>query len=383
MKIIKLETIHVKPRWLFLKIITDEGIVGYGEPVLEGHSLAVEAVLKEFEDYLIGKDPMTIEHHWQALYRGGFYRGGPILTSALSGVEQALWDIKGKHYNLPVYEMLGGKCRDKVRMYTHIKQVAIKDGNSIENMVTIAKKRVENGYTALKYSIIPPIQNIDTKLAMNQHIERFAAVREAVGDGVDLAIDFHGRVSPAMAKRLIKELEPYYPLFVEEPCLPENVDCMADIAHSTTVPIAAGERLFTKWGYRELLEKRAVSVVQPDICHVGGIFEGRKIAAMSELYYGTVAPHNPLGPISLAACLHLDTCIPNFLAQEHPGMPDGEDVGVGYIKEPFVVKDGYIEISNKPGLGVELDEEELLDKVYDGKWATPRQYYDDGSVADW
>lgn len=383
MKITGLETIHVKPRWLFLKIYTDEGIVGYGEPVLEGHSLAVEAVIKEFSDYLVGKDPMTIEHHWQALYRGSFYRGGPVIVSAISGIEQALWDIKGKYYNLPVYEMLGGKCRDKIRMYTHIKQVAVKDGNSVEEMVSIALNRVKDGYTALKYSIIPPIRSIDTKMALNSHIERFAAVREAIGDKVDLAIDFHGRVSPAMAKRLIKELEVYYPFFVEEPCLPENVDCMADIARGTTVPIAAGERLFTKWGYRELLEKQAVSVVQPDLCHVGGIFEARKIAAMAEVYYGTVAPHNPLGPISLAACLHLDACIPSFLAQEHPGMPDGADLGVGYIKEPFVVKEGYIEVPQKPGLGIELDEDALKDKKYDGKWVTPRQYFDDGSVADW
>lgn len=383
MKITKLETIHVKPRWLFLKIYTDEGIVGYGEPVLEGHSLAVENVVREFGDYLVGKDPMTIEHHWQALYRGSFYRGGPIIISAISGIEQALWDIKGKFYNLPVYEMLGGKCRDKIRMYTHIKQVAIKDGNSVEEMVNIAKNRVKNGYTALKYSIIPPIRSIDTKTALNLHIARFAAVREAIGDDVDLAIDFHGRVSPAMAKRLLKELEQYYPFFIEEPCLPENVDCMVDIARSTTIPIAAGERLFTKWGYRELLEKHAVQVVQPDLCHVGGIFEARKIAAMAEVYYGTVAPHNPLGPISLAACLHLDACIPNFLAQEHPGMPDGSDLGVGYIKEPFVVKDGYIDVPQKPGLGIELDDEALKDKIYDGKWTTPRQYFDDGSVADW
>ena len=186
-----------------------------------------------------------------------------------------------------------------------------------------------------------------------------------------------------MAHRLIEGLAPYTPMFVEEPCLPENVDCMVEIARKTTVPIAAGERLFGKWQYRELIEKQAVSVIQPDICHVGGIFEGRKLAAMIEMYYGTVAPHNPLGPISLASCIHLDACIPNFLVQEHPGNDDDSDLGVGYITEPFVIKDGYIDVPTKPGLGVELDEKALADKIYDGKWTTPRQYYEDGSNADW
>lgn len=383
MKITKLELIKVRPRWMFLKMHTDCEIIGLGEPVLEGHCTSVEAVIREYEEYLIGKDPMQIEHHLQALYRGGFYRGGPLMMSAISGIEQAMWDIKGKFYNCPVYEMLGGACRDKIRMYTHIKAAAIKDGNTIEEMLEIAQTRLDSGYTALKYSIIPPIKAIESPAETMKHIERFAAVRKLIGDNVDLAIDFHGRVSPAMAVRFAELLKPYVPFFIEEPCLPENVDCMANIARTTSVPIASGERLFGKWAYRELLEKQAVSVIQPDICHVGGIFEGRKLAAMAELYYVNVAPHNPLGPISLASCLQLDACIPNFLVQEHPGNPDGSDLGVGYIKEPFVIKGGYIETPKKPGLGVELDEKALEDKIYDGKWTTPRQYFEDGSVADW
>lgn len=383
MKIIKLELIKVKPRWMFLKMHTDEGIVGLGEPVLEGHCNSVEAVIREFEEYLIGKDPMQIEHHVQALYRGGFYRGGPLMLSAISGIEQAMWDIKGKFYGCPVYEMLGGKCRDKIRMYTHVKRAGVAGEFSIEEMLRITSERLAQGYTALKYSIIPPIKAIETPENTMKHIERFAAVRAEIGNGVDLAIDFHGRVSPAMAPRLAEGLKPYMPMFIEEPVLPENVDLMVNIARSTSIPIAAGERLFGKWEYRELLEKQAVSVVQPDLCHCGGIFEARKIAAMSELYFGSVAPHNPLGPISLAACLQLDACIPNFLVQEHPGNPDFSDLGVGYIKEPFVIRDGYIDVPTKPGLGVELDEEALKDKIYDGNWTTPRQYYDDGSVADW
>ena len=383
MKITKLELIKVKPRWMFLKMYTDTDIYGLGEPILEGHANAVEAVVKEYEDYLVGKDPMQIEHHVQALYRGGFYRGGPLMLSAISGIEQAMWDIKGKYYNCPVYEMLGGKCRDKVRMYSHIKIAGTPGDYPLEKMVTNARERVAEGYTALKYSIIGPVKAIENPADTQAHVDRFAQVRKEIGDGVDLAIDFHGRVSPAMAIRLAEELKPYKPMFIEEPCLPENVDCMVNIARSTTVPIASGERLFGKWQYRELLEKQAVSVVQPDLCHCGGIFEGRKIAAMAELYFASVAPHNPLGPISLAACLQLDACIPNFLVQEHPGTPDKSDLGVGYIKEPFVLKNGFIELSNKPGLGVELDEEALQDKIYDGKWTTPRLYFEDGSNADW
>lgn len=383
MKITRLELIKVKPRWMFLKMYTDCDIVGLGEPVLEGHCNSVEAVIKEFEEYLIGKDPMQIENHVQALYRGGFYRGGPLMMSAISGIEQAMWDIKGKYYNCPVYEMLGGKCRDKIRMYTHIKRAGVAGEFSIDEMLAIADERIKDGYTALKYSIIPPIRAIETPENTEKHIERFARVRERIGNGVDLAIDFHGRVSPAMANILIEKLKPYNPMFVEEPCLPENVDCMVEISRKTTVPIAAGERLFGKWQYRDLINKQAVSVIQPDICHVGGIYEGRKLAAMIEMYYGSVAPHNPLGPISLAACLQLDTCIPNFLVQEHPGNPDKSDLGVGYIKEPFVIKNGYIDIPTKPGLGIELDEKALEDKLYDGNWTTPRQYYEDGSIADW
>lgn len=383
MKITKLEVIKVKPRWMFLKMHTDTDLVGLGEPVLEGHCTSVEAVLREFEEYLIGKDPRQIEHHIQALYRGGFYRGGPLMLSAISGIEQAMWDIKGKYYNCPVYEMLGGRCRDKIRMYTHIKRAGVAGEFAIEDMLAIADERLKDGYTALKYSIIPPIKAIENPANIEKHIERFAKVREHIGNTVDLAIDFHGRVSPAAANVLIERLKPYSPMFIEEPCLPENVDCMVNIARKTTVPIAAGERLFGKWQYRELIEKQAVSVIQPDICHVGGIYEGRKLAAMAEMYYGTVAPHNPLGPISLAACIQLDTCIPNFLVQEHPGNPDKSDLGVGYITEPFVIRDGYIDVPTKPGLGVELDEQALKDKEYDGKWTTPRQYYEDGSNADW
>ncbi len=378
MKITKLETFHVKPRWLFLKIHTDEGISGWGEPVVEGRARTVAMAVQELEPYLVGKDPCDIERHWQTIYRGTFYRGGPVLVSALSGIEQALWDIKGKHYGMPVYEMLGGAVRKAVRMY------AGAGGATPQEAASSALARKEQGFTAVKMGVDAPCRIVDTAAFIEGHVERISAMRQALGNEVDIAIDFHGRISPAMAIRMAKALEPYYPMFIEEPCLPENVDCMVRIAHSTTIPIATGERVFTRWGFRELLEKQAVSVVQPDLCHAGGIFEARKIAAMAEVYYAGIAPHNPLGPVSLAACLQLDTCTPNFLIQEHPGMADKWDLGEGYLREPFVVENGYIRVPKSPGLGIELDEDVIAQRCYPGDWDTPKlTHEDDGSFAEW
>ena len=384
MKITDLKMIHIRPRWMFLKIETDEGICGWGEPVVEGRARTVETAVNELRPILIGADPLRTEHLWQLMYRGTFYRGGPVLCSAISGIEMALWDIKGKYFNIPVYQMLGGACRDRVRMYGHLKPAGHAGEFSIKDMLAITDRRLEEGFTVMKYSVIPPIRPIDNMEMVDKVVERFAAVRERIGKKVDLAVDFHGRVSPAMSIRLLRELEPYYPLFVEEPVLPENVDEMVRVSRSTSIPIAAGERLFTKFGFRELIEKQAVSVVQPDLCHCGGIFEARKIASMAETYYMQIAPHNPLGPISLAACLQLDACTPNVLAQEHPGMPDHSDLGVGILKEPFTIEsDGCIKIPQGPGLGIEVDEEALEALRFDGTWETPHLFFEDGSVADW
>ena len=384
MRITKFETFFVKPRWLILKVRTDNDIIGVGEPILECRAHACAAAVQEIGQNIIGENPLEIERLWQRMYRSGFYRGGPITMSAISGIEMALWDIKGKALGVPAYDLMGGKVREKIRMYTHVKAIAIKGGNTVDEMCKLAKKRLsEWGMTALKYSIIAPINPIIGKAEMKPHIERFAAVRETIGDDVDLAIDFHGRVTPANAPRLIDALEPYHPLFIEEPVLPDNVDEMVDISRRTSVPIAAGERLFGRWGYRELIEKQAVRVLQPDLCHVGGIFEARKIAAMGEVYHMYVAPHNPLGPISLAACLQLDACIPNFLVQEFPGIPEGWDLGKELLKEPFEIKNGYIDVPTKPGLGVEINDD-ALEALADDGWRK-NQYvtYDDGSQADW
>lgn len=372
MKITKLESIFVKPRWHFLKVYTDEGIVGYGEPIVEGKARTVAAAIQEMSGYLIGQDPRRIEHHWQVLYRGSFYRGGPVLTSAISGIEQALWDIKGKWLGVPVYELLGGAVRNKIRVYAHA------HGSTTEAFVASAKEKVDQGFTAIKTGFDGPVRIVDTPAFLDACEEKIATVRAALPRDVDIAVDLHGRFSPAMAIRVAKQLEPYQLMFIEEPCLPENVDTMVTIARSTSTPIATGERLFTKWGFREVLEKQAAAVLQPDICHCGGIMEAKKIAAMAEVYYAAVAPHNPLGPISLAAGLQVDACIPNFLCQEQVSL------GEGYIKDPFKVVDGYIELPDKPGLGIELDEEALRDKADDGSWESPLWFHkDDGAFGEW
>ena len=367
LRITRLETFLVKPRWLFLKIHTDAGIVGLGEPILEGRALTCAAAVKEIEPYLMGKDPRRVVHHWQAIYRHAFYRGGPILTSALSGIDQALWDIKGKALGVPVYELLGGPTRDRVRVYAH--------AGTVEQM----KKAQARGFTAFKTGVAMnrPARYIETPAAVQYAAEKFAELRRAMGNDVDIAIDFHGAISPATAKLLIKALEPYQPMFIEEPVNAQNHDVMAEIARGTFLPIATGERVFTKWGFREVLEKRAATVLQPDLSHAGGITEVRLIAGMAEAYYATIAPHCPLGPVSLAAGVQLAASIPNFLCQEQVSL------GEGYLKKPFTLRDGYLELPTGPGLGIELDENAMADKI-GHDWRNPESYDpDDGSVVDW
>jgi galactonate dehydratase len=368
MKITKLETFLVKPRWLFLKIHTDEGLVGLGEPITEGRALTCAQAVDELAPYLIGQDPRRVVYHWQAMYRHAFYRGGPILTSALSGVEQALWDLTGKSLGVPVYQLLGGPTRDRIRMYKGIGEDPV-----------VLKEWIGKGFNAFKTGVAGgrSARIIETKGFVDRAVTRFAALREAAGPDIDIAIDFHGAISPQTAKLLIKGLEPYQPMFIEEPVQCQNVDTLAEVARSTYLPIATGERIFTKWGFREILEKHAASVLQPDLCHAGGIHEAHIIAGMAEAYYVAIAPHNPLGPISLAACIQLDATIPNFIAQEHTTL------GEGYLKNPFVVKDGYIDLPTAPGLGIELDEEAMADKM-GHDWRNPQSFHpDDHAVVDW
>jgi galactonate dehydratase len=370
-KITKIETFLVKPRWLFLKIHTNAGVVGLGEPITEGRALTCQAAVKEIEPYLIGKDPRNVAHHWQAIYRHAFYRGGPILTSALSGIDQALWDIKGKLLGVPVYELLGGPTRNRIRVYAHAR--------TPEDI----KRRKAEGFTAFKTGPAKlknrPARFVENKEYLDYAVQQFAALKEIVGKDGDLGIDFHGAIPAGTAKLLIKALEPYNPYFYEEVVNCQQVDIMAELAKTTHIPLATGERIFTKWGFREILEKGASIILQPDLCHAGGITEVKIIAGMAEAYYASLAPHNPLGPISLAAGLQIAASVPNFLCQEQVSL------GEGYIKNPFKVKDGYVDLPTAPGLGIELDEE-LMKKndLYGHDWKNQESYdADDGSVVDW
>lgn len=372
MRITKLETMIVKPRWVFLKIHTDEGLVGLGEPTLENRAATITTAIQEIEPYLIGKDPTRVVHHWQAIYKHAFYRGGPLLTSALSGVEHALWDLAGKAAGVPVYQLLGGPLRDRIKLYAHVR------GETAEELAAHGRELVAQGFIALKTVIRGPRPNrvVEPPAFIDYHVERIAALRSAVGDEIDIGLDFHGAVTPQTAGIFIKEFEPYSPLFYEEIVPPQNLDVMADLARKTHIPIAAGERLYTKWDFRKLLEVGAASVLQPDLSHAGGIFECRIIAGMAESYYAAIAPHCPLGPISLAACLQLDAAIPNFLAQEQVHL------GEGYLRTPFVMQDGYLPLPTAPGLGIELDDEAVAAQLGEPRYHPGLYDADDGAAVD-
>ena len=376
------ELFQVPPRWCFLRLETDDGLVGWGEPVVEGRARTVATAVEELLDtYLLGEDPARIEDHWQTMYRGGFYRGGPVLMSAIAGIDQALWDIKGKRHGLPVHELLGGRARDRVRVYQWI------GGDRPSDVADEAAAKVDAGFSALKMNATEELRRNDTPATVDAAAERLAAVREAVGDEVDVAVDFHGRASKTMAKRLIDALEPYDPFFVEEPVLAENGEQFETLAARTSTPIATGERHFSRWDFKPVLESGAVDVIQPDLSHAGGITEVHKIAAMAEAYDVALAPHCPLGPVALAACVQVDVCSPNALIQEQSldiHYNEGGDVP-DYLADPsvFDFDDGYVDVPEGPGLGVEVDEEFVREQAGDVDWHNPVWRHDDGSVAEW
>ena len=382
MKISSLELFKVPPRWLFLRISTDAGISGWGEPIVEGRAETARAAVREMSEYLIGKDPFRIEDHFQVLYRGGFYRGGPVLTSALSGIEQALWDIKGKALDVPVYELLGGAAREKIRVYNWI------GGDRPADAAEAVRAQTEAGFTAVKMNATEELNYIDSRAKLDAAVERLAAVREAGGPSLDIAVDFHGRVHKGMAKALARELDPYKPLFIEEPVLPENTEALREIARHTTTPIALGERLYTRLGFKGVLTSGYVDVVQPDLSHAGGILETRKISAMAEAFDVAVAPHCPLGPIALAASLQLDACTPNAIIQEQSlgiHYNEGSDL-LDYLKDPavFAYERGYVAVPVGPGLGIEIDEEKVREAAKTGHdWRNPVWHNEDGTVAEW
>ncbi len=382
MKIREIELFKVPPRWLFAKITTDDGLVGWGEPIVEGKADTVKACVEEMSEFLIGKDPRSVEDLWQTLYRGGFYRGGPVLTSAISGIEQALWDIKGKQLGVPIYELLGGAVRDKMRVYAWI------GGDRPADVAKSAKSQIANGYTAVKMNATAEMEWIDSHVKLQEAAERLAAAREAVGPSVGIGIDFHGRVHKGMAKALFKELEPFNPMFFEEPVLVENNEALVELARYTSVPIATGERMYTRWGYKSLLASGGADIIQPDLSHAGGIWEVRKIAAMAEAYDVAVAPHCPLGPIALAASLQLDFCTPNaFIQEQSLGIHYNQDSDLlDYLADPsvFHYKDGYVPLLTAPGLGIEIDEAKVREMVAKGhSWRSPVWRNADGSVTEW
>jgi len=356
MKVTGVETFLVDDvvrNWVFVRVHTDQGVSGVGESTTEWSEKAVEAAIGHLQRYLVGKNPFDIEAHFQRMYRDAYWRSGPVVNSAISGIEQALWDIIGKQLEVPVYKLLGGRCRDKIRVYANGWYEGLK---TPEEFADAAADVVKKGYTALKWDPFGAsdlvLERDDAKAA----VKCVEAVREAVGDDVELLIEGHGRLNINSAVQVAKDLEPFRPYFFEEPIPSENVDALAKVAAKTNIPIATGERLFTKFGFREVLEKQAADIIQPDPCHDGGILETKKIAAMAETYYVPVAPHNPNGPVATAASIQLATCIPNFVMLEGVwewDVPWRSEV----VTEPFTVHNGYVEVPNRPGLGVELDEE--------------------------
>ncbi len=382
MKITEVNTYFVRPRWGFVEIITDDGYTGWGEAVLEGHAKAVLACVQEMKDYLIGANPAKIEDIWTVLYRAGFYRGGGVMMSAISGIDQALWDIKGKYYNAPVYELLGGACHDKMKVYSWI------GGDRPADVGAAAKEKMDAGFTAIKMNATEELQMIDTYDKVDAVLERVAAIREACGKYFGIAIDFHGRVHKPMAKVLAKKLEEFDPMFLEEPVLCENMECFKEIAAACNIPIATGERLFSKWDFKRLFHAGGVDIIQPDLSHAGGITEVKKIAAMAEAYDIALAPHCPLGPIALSACLNVDAVSYNAVIQEQS---IGIHYNVGksvldYVENPedFEFIGGYVKLPRIPGLGVKVNKALVLEEnKTPHNWKNPVWRHGDGSVAEW
>ena len=382
MKIKSVNTYLVRPRWGFVEICTDDGLCGWGEAVLEGHAATVQACVEEMSEYLIGADPRRIEDIWTTLYRAGFYRGGGVLMSAIAGIDQALWDIKGKYFNAPVYELMGGACRDRMRVYSWV------GGDRPTDVGAAAKERKDAGFTAVKMNATEELQYIDSYEKVDQVLERVAAIRESCGKYFGIAVDFHGRVHKPMAKVLAKKLEEFDPMFLEEPVLCEHMELFKEIADCCNIPIATGERLFTKYDFKRLFASGGVDIIQPDLSHAGGITEVKKIAAMAEAHDVALAPHCPLGPIALASCLQVDATSYNAVIQE-------QSIGIHYNvgksvldyvknKEDFAFVDGYVRLPVKPGIGVEVNRELVLEENRTPhSWKNPVWRHRDGSIAEW
>lgn len=379
MKIASVEQFFPRHRTRLVRITTDTGLAGWGESTLEGKPESVEGAVRELADYLVGKDPLRIEHHWQHMYRSAFFRGGAILMTALSALDQALWDIAGKHYGVPVYKLLGGAVRDRIRVYAHWGI-----GNRSEETQAAARRRLDmlqdSGYTAFKTGPGGKWRAHEPPAVIDEFVECAFLMREWVGPDVELAFDFHGKMTPALAIEICHEIKDMRPMFVEEPVPQENVDALKLVSDHVTFPIATGERLLSRWEFRQVFEKQAAAYIQPDGSHAGGITELKKIANMAEVYYIHVLPHCAIGPVAFTSCMHVDAVIPNFLAQEQVDWALGGEI----LKENWKVVDGHIELPDKPGLGIEIDEQAISERAPYREELGGEHFYDtDGSVADW
>jgi len=382
MKVTNINLYKVAPRWLFLEMETNEGIVGWGEPVIEGKADTVKAAVEEFIPFIIGKDPRNIEDLWQTMYRGFFYRGGPEVMSAISGIDQALWDIKGKKLGVPIYDLLGGQCRDKLKVYSWV------GGDRPASVVEGVSKLYETGCTAVKLNATEELHYIDNFSKVEAVLERIQSIRDKFGYKIDIGVDFHGRVHKPMAKVLAKELEQFHLMFIEEPVLSENNEALREIARHTSTPIATGERMFSRWDFKKLFVDGFVDIIQPDLSHAGGISEVKKIAGMAEAFDVALAPHCPLGPIALAACVQLDACCPNaFIQEQSLGIHynKGTDL-LDYLndKSVFQFKDGFIKIPTGAGLGISVNKEKVIEAAKTGhNWKNPIWKNYDGTIAEW
>jgi galactonate dehydratase len=377
------ECYNVPPRWLFLRVETSDGRVGWGEPIVEGRTKTTRTAVEElFETYLLGKDPADIEDHWQEMYRGGFYRGGPVLMSAISGVDQALWDLKGKEHGAPVYDLLGGPVRDRIQLYQGI------GGGTPEECAEKAQEGLDAGFSAFKMAPFDDTKPLENPGTIDRAAERVGAVRETVGGDAGIAIDCHGRINKTEARRVVDKMEPHDLMFVEEPLLPEHLDSLDEVAAATTAPIATGERLYSRQDFKPLLESGALDVAQPDLSHAGGITECKKIADMCAAYDVAVAPHCPLGPVALASCFQIDAACHNAVIQEQGIGLDYTDSDVELLEymenpEAFYHDDGYVDLPEGDGLGVELDVDLLEERDQNVDFHNAVWRNDDGSVTEW
>ncbi len=381
MKITEVTMYEIRPRWIFARISTDEGIEGWGEMISGTKTATVVAGAKELAERIIGRDPFEIERIWQELHRS-FFRGGPINGTIISGFEMALWDIKGKALDVPVYELLGGAARDRIKVYSWI------GGDRPSDVAEGALDRKEKGFTAVKMNATDELHYVDSYEKIKAVVDRVESIREACGDDFGIGVDFHGRVHKPMAKVLAKALEPYNLMFIEEPVLPENWESFGQISSHVSTPIATGERLYSRWEFKRLFQQGVVDIIQPDVAMCGGILETRKICAMAECYDMAAAPHAPYGPIALAATLQVDACTPNVFIQE-------QSLGIHYNqgfdlldfiknKDIFEYRNGYVDLPKLPGLGLEMDVDKIEEiAAYGLKWTNPSWKNYDGTIAEW